>query len=380
MPTAIYVHIPFCEHICHYCDFNKVFLQGQPVDEYIQALDSELADAADKYLTEPIQTIYIGGGTPTALSAQQLEKVLSSLHNRFSLTHRLKEWTVEVNPGGVNEDQLNVLRDYGVNRLSIGVQTFDSLLLKKIGRTHQPEDIYKTIERARQKGFNNLTVDLMFGLPEQTMEAFDDTLKKAFSLEIEHFSAYSLKVEEKTVFYNLLRKGKLPLPTEDEEAVMYERLIEQMNVHGYNQYEISNFAKPGYESKHNIIYWNNEEYFGMGAGAHGYINGVRYANIGPVQKYIQSITEKKQARFEAHKLSKKERMEEEMFMGLRMLEGVSKQRFFERYGVQLTDVYQKQIEQLVARQLIEVTQDRVSLTRKGVFLANEVFEQFLVVE
>ncbi|MDE5413860.1 radical SAM family heme chaperone HemW [Alkalihalobacterium chitinilyticum] len=380
MPTAIYVHIPFCEHICHYCDFNKVFLQGQPVDEYVQALDIELADAADKYFTEPIQTIYIGGGTPTALSAKQLEKVLASLHKHFTLNDSLKEWTVEVNPGGVTDDQLNVLRDYGVNRLSIGVQTFDPFLLKKIGRTHQPEDIYKTIERARQKGFNNLTVDLMFGLPEQTMEAFDATLKKAFSLEIEHFSAYSLKVEEKTVFYNLLRKGKLPLPTEDEEALMYERLIEQMNKHGYHQYEISNFAKSGYESKHNIIYWNNEEYFGIGAGAHGYINGVRYANIGPVQKYIQSISEKKQARFEANELSEKERMEEEMFMGLRMLDGVSKQKFYERYGIQLTEMYQKQIEQLAASQLIQVTPDRVKLTRKGVFLANEVFEQFLVVE
>ncbi|MEB1807540.1 MAG: radical SAM family heme chaperone HemW [Bacillaceae bacterium] len=380
MPTAIYVHIPFCEHICHYCDFNKVFLQGQPVDEYVQALDSELADAAAKYLTEPIQTIYIGGGTPTALSASQLEKVLASLHEHFTLNDSLKEWTVEVNPGGVTDDQLNVLRDYGVNRLSIGVQTFDPILLKRIGRTHQPEDIYKTIERARQKGFKNLTVDLMFGLPEQTMEAFDATLKKAFSLEIEHFSAYSLKVEEKTVFYNLLRKGKLPLPTEDEEAVMYERLIEQMNKHGYHQYEISNFAKSGYESKHNIIYWNNEEYFGIGAGAHGYINGVRYANIGPVQKYIQSIAEKRQARFEANELSEKERMEEEMFMGLRMLDGVSKQKFYERYGIQLTDLYEKQIEQLAASQLIQVTPDQVKLTRKGVFLANEVFEQFLVVE
>ncbi|WP_216830073.1 radical SAM family heme chaperone HemW [Alkalihalobacterium elongatum] len=380
MPTAIYVHIPFCEHICHYCDFNKVFLQGQPVDEYIQAIDNELEAAADNYFTAPIETIYIGGGTPTALSAKQLEKLLFSLHNHFSLTKDLKEWTVEVNPGGVTDDQLYVLREFGVNRLSIGVQTFDPNLLKQIGRTHQPQDIYRTIDLARQKGFDNITVDLMFGLPKQTIQSFEDTLKDAFSLEIEHFSAYSLKVEEKTVFYNLLRKGKLPLPTEDEEAVMYERLIEQMNKHGYYQYEISNFAKRGYESKHNLIYWNNEEYFGIGAGAHGYINGVRYANIGPVQKYIQSINDTKKARIEAHQLTQNEKMEEEMFMGLRKLEGVSQRRFYERFGVNLMDLYHKQIEDLIQSQLIEVDNDKVRLTRKGVFLANEVFEQFLVVE
>ncbi|OLO38868.1 coproporphyrinogen III oxidase [Alkalihalophilus pseudofirmus] len=379
MPTAIYVHIPFCEHICHYCDFNKVFLHGQPVDEYVSALDSEMKEVANQFLKEPIETIYIGGGTPTALSPQQLEKVLISLHQHFSLTDSLKEWTVEVNPGGLTEEQLTVLHHYGVNRLSIGLQTFDPSLLEKIGRTHQPEDIYKTIDLARQKGFNNLTVDLMFGLPTQSLTSYKDTLQKAFALEIEHFSAYSLKVEEKTVFYNLLRKGKLPLPSEDEEAIMYELLIDQMNQHGYHQYEISNFAKRGYESKHNLIYWNNEEYFGVGAGAHGYIEGVRYANIGPVQKYIQSIDATNQARLESHSLSENEKREEEMFMGLRKLEGVSQQKFKKRFGVEVMEIYREQIQRLVENQLLEIDRDRIKLTKKGVFLANEVFEQFLVV-
>ncbi|WP_209122979.1 radical SAM family heme chaperone HemW [Alkalihalobacillus sp. BA299] len=378
MPTAIYVHIPFCEHICHYCDFNKVFLHGQPVDEYVSALDIEMKEAA-KRLKAPIETIYIGGGTPTALSVQQLDKVLTSLHQHFSLSGQLKEWTVEVNPGGITDEQLNVLKEYGVNRLSIGLQTFDPILLNKIGRTHKPEDIYKTIERARRKGFSNLTVDLMFGLPTQTMHSFEDTLIKAFTLEIEHFSAYSLKVEEKTVFYNLLRKGNLPLPSEDEEATMYELLIDQMDEHGYRQYEISNFAKQGYESKHNLIYWNNEEYFGLGAGAHGYIDGVRYANIGPVQRYIQSINETKQARIESHQLSKSEQMEEEMFMGLRKLDGVSLEKFKKRYGIDVLEVYSKQIATLLERQLVSIDHNRIKLTKKGVFLANEVFEQFLAV-
>lgn len=376
LPKAVYIHIPFCEQICHYCDFTKVFIKGQPVDDYIEACKTEMKETVAQFPYENIKSIYIGGGTPTTLSALQLQNLLTSL-NEFFKPDRNVEYTIEVNPGNATEEKLAVLKDAGINRLSIGVQAFQADLLNKIGRNHEEKDIYDTINKARKFGFENISIDLMFGLPGQTMEMFSETLQKSLKLEIPHFSAYSLKVEEKTVFYQLQRKGSLLLPSEDEEVQMYDLLMNTLLKHGYNHYEISNFSKDGYESKHNLTYWNNEEYYGIGAGAHGYMNGNRYSNAGPIKKYISLVETKGSSVIESNLVSLNEKIEEEMFLGLRKLEGVSISRFQAKYKKSPFEIFGKQIELLQKQGLLEIKDRNICLTKKGLFLANEVFEKFL---
>ncbi|PFA64589.1 coproporphyrinogen III oxidase [Bacillus sp. AFS015802] len=370
---SAYIHIPFCEHICHYCDFNKVFLEGQPVDEYLISLGNEMKQ---RVLTPgKLDTIFVGGGTPTSLDAGQLDLLCESITTH--LPFEKGEFTFEANPGDLGEDKLRVLKDHGVNRLSFGVQSFNDDLLKGIGRTHKSEDVYTSVEAAQKIGFSNISIDLIYSLPKQTEEDFQDTLKKALDLELPHYSAYSLIVEPKTVFYNLMRKGKLSLPSQDQEAAMYEILIDTMEKYGINQYEISNFAKPGYESKHNLVYWDNNEYYGLGAGAHGYINGVRYSNYGPLKKYMDPISEGSLPTIQEHQVTKAEMMEEEMFLGLRKAEGVSKSTFQQKFGSSIESVFGSSIEEMEKRGLLSVNEERIALTKQGRFLGNEVFQSFL---
>ncbi len=282
MAKSAYIHIPFCEHICHYCDFNKVFLEGQPVDEYLMRLGEEMKLSRQE---GQLDTIFVGGGTPTSLDARQLAYLCEKINEHLPFSGG--EFTFEANPGDLGEEKLKVLKDHGVNRLSFGVQSFNDELLKSIGRTHKSEDVYTSVKAAEKVGFENISIDLIYSLPKQTEEDFKDTLTKALDLGLPHYSAYSLIVEPKTVFYNLMRKGKLSLPSQEQEAAMYDVLIQTMERYGIHQYEISNFAKEGFESLHNLVYWDNEEYFGLGAGAHGYINGVRYSNHGPLKKYME---------------------------------------------------------------------------------------------
>ncbi|WP_100372233.1 radical SAM family heme chaperone HemW [Bacillus sp. FJAT-45037] len=378
MRTAAYIHIPFCEHICHYCDFNKVFLKNQPVDQYIDSLLIEMKRTIERASIDTLKTIYIGGGTPTALSAEQLKHLFDGMH-RILPMQDLVEFTVEVNPDSGEEDKLQVMKEAGVNRLSIGVQSFDTSLLQGIGRTHTSHSVYDAVQRSRQAGFDNISLDLMFGLPNQSVEQFIDTIEKASVLGVEHVSAYSLKIEEKTVFFNRQRKGKLSLPPEDDEVTMYQELQARTKQNGFDQYEISNFAKPGYESQHNLVYWNNDEYYGFGAGAHGYVNGVRNHNIGPISKYIQAIESGDLPYLQEHRVTKVEQIEEAMFMGLRKLAGVNLSTLSTRYNVDLKEVYRDQITNLTKRGLLEQDGDVLRLTDDGLLLANEVFEQFLAV-
>ncbi|WP_449537035.1 radical SAM family heme chaperone HemW [Ferdinandcohnia sp. Marseille-Q9671] len=378
MVQAAYLHIPFCEHICHYCDFNKVFLKGQPVDEYLQYMDREMINTVSAYPPSSFNTIFVGGGTPTALSAKQLEVFLTSINRHLLPRSNDLEFTFEANPGDLTEDKLRVLLDSGVNRLSFGVQTFDDHLLKAIGRTHRKKDVFKSIELARRVGFRNISVDLMYALPNQTLESFKESLDLGFSLDVEHVSAYSLIIEPKTVFYNLMRKGKLHLPSQENEAQMYELLLKEMAKHGFLQYEISNFSKKGFESQHNLTYWNNEEYYGIGAGAHSYVFGKRISNAGPIKKYMTAIDEQGFPHVETHTVTKEEKMEEELFLGLRKTEGVSMSHFKEKFSVSIFDVFANQILEQKEKGLLEEQEDTIRLTHKGKFLGNEVFQAFLL--
>lgn len=376
MIQAAYIHIPFCEHICHYCDFNKVFLKGQPVDEYLDSLEKEIKLTIDKYGEQTLSTIFVGGGTPTSLSASQLERLCGIINTELQ-QHQGIEYTFEANPGDLTEDKLKALYEGGVNRLSFGVQSFNNELLQRIGRTHKAEDVFSSIEAAKKIGFNNISVDLIYSLPGQTLEDFKDTLKTAFTLDIQHYSGYSLIIEPKTVFYNLMRKGKLPTPGEDVEASMYGVLMEEMTSHGFQQYEISNFAKPGFKSKHNLTYWNNEQYFGFGAGSHGYIAGNRYSNYGPLKKYMQPLEQGEFPIMHEQKVSLVEQMEEELFLGLRKNQGVSLTSFGKKYNNTVLQLFEKEIKGLLDRGLIKIQGEYLKLTDKGRFLGNEVFQSFI---
>ncbi|MEG0293862.1 radical SAM family heme chaperone HemW [Enterococcus sp.] len=375
--TSAYIHIPFCEHICYYCDFNKVFLEGQPVDEYIESLLKEIRLTLEQYPTAISETIYIGGGTPTSLTAKQLDVLLTGVH-RYLPTATTKEFTVEANPGDLTSEKLEVLKAHGVNRLSMGVQTFDDRLLKKIGRKHSVQDVYDTIKLLEKKQFDNVSIDLIYALPGQTLESFRDTLNQALAFDLPHYSMYSLILENKTMFMNWIRQGRLELPSQEIETQMFAEAMEAMEKSGHHQYEISNFARPGKESMHNLVYWNNENYFGFGAGASGYLGNQRYKNLGPIQHYMKPLKENQRPIVETEELTLQNRIEEEMFLGLRKLEGVSLANFKEKFKKELTEVYAKILPDLEAEGLAVVDEKRLRLTSKGLFVGNDVFEKFLL--
>ncbi|MGE7215935.1 radical SAM family heme chaperone HemW [Priestia koreensis] len=376
MVKAAYLHIPFCHHICHYCDFNKVFFQNQPVEAYLEAMDQEMKQTVSAFPTKQLETIFVGGGTPTALDEKQLEQFLTSIRTYLPLAEN-GEYTFEANPNELTKEKLTLLKEYGVNRLSIGVQTFDEQLLKTIGRVHTNEEVERLVKLAKEMGFSNISLDLMYGLPGQDLDMFHQSIEKALELDVEHISSYSLIVEPKTVFYNLMRKGKLHTPSEDDEAKMYGFLMETLAKSNFHQYEISNFAKPGYESRHNLTYWDNEEYYGIGAGAHGYVGGVRRSNVAPIKRYMDLVGETGFAYLDQHVVTKGEQLEEEMFLGLRKTKGVSKERFEEKFGQSIQSVFGDAIAEQVKLGLLTDEDDYVRLTTKGRFLGNEVFQAFL---
>lgn len=379
MARGVYIHIPFCHQICNYCDFNKVFFKNQPVDEYIEAVGREMEMAVSRKpeVFSHIETIFLGGGTPTALSAGQITRLLELVRTHIPMEH-VVEFSSEANPDELSEEKLSALLAGGVNRLSMGVQSFDQGLLQKIGRTHSNEHVYETIALAKKVGFTNISIDLMYGLPHQTMEQWEETLRLALDLKLPHYSAYSLIVEPKTIFYIQYAKGRLALPTEDLEADMYDVLMKEMEARGLDQYEISNFAKPGFASIHNKIYWDNDEYAGFGAGAHGYVDGVRYSNHGPIKKYIEAVESGQLPIIHEHEVSLLERLEEQMFLGLRKVEGVEAAVFEEKFNETIWTKYRTVIEELKLKGLLESDEKGIRLTRKGRFVGNEVFQQFLL--
>ena len=371
-PTSAYVHIPFCTQICYYCDFSKVFIKNQPVDSYLEHLLEEF----QSYDIQKLRTLYIGGGTPTALSASQLEVLLNGLTKNLDLS-ALEELTIEANPGDLDADKIAVLKNSAVNRVSLGVQTFDDKMLKKIGRSHLEKDIYENIDRLKLAGFDNISIDLIYALPGQTMEQVKDNVAKAIGLDIPHMSLYSLILENHTVFMNRMRRGKLPLPKEELEAEMFEYIIAELEKSGFEHYEISNFSKPGFESRHNLMYWDNAEYYGIGAGASGYVNGVRYKNHGPIRHYLTAV-EEGNARITEEHLIQKEQMEEEMFLGLRKKSGVSMTRFEEKFGRSFDGLYGEIVKDLVQQGLMQIEGDRVRMTKRGLFLGDTVAERFIL--
>ena len=371
-PSSAYVHIPFCTQICYYCDFSKVFIKNQPVDAYLEHLIQETRS----YEIGKLRTLYIGGGTPTALSAQQLAYLLTELPKVMDLSE-VEEFTIEANPGDLDPDKIAVLKESQVNRVSLGVQTFDNKMLKKIGRSHQEQDIYDNIRHLKQAGFDNISIDLIYALPGQTMDQVKENVAKAIDLDIPHMSLYSLILENHTVFMNRMRRGKLPLPKEELEAEMFEYIIEELEKAGFEHYEISNFSKLGFESRHNLVYWDNAEYYGLGAGASGYVDGIRYKNHGPIRHYLEAV-EAGKARITEEHLTLEEKMEEELFLGLRKKTGVSKVRFEEKFGISFDQRYGQVVASLTEQGLLVPDDKQVRMTKRGLFLGDTVAEKFIL--
>jgi len=373
---AVYIHIPFCTNKCFYCDFNSYVLKDQPVMDYLRALDKEMELTVSAHPPGTIKSIFVGGGTPTVLKPNEMEYFLQSVKRHFPDWSDDIEFSMEANPGTTDLEKLSVMRKGGVNRISFGVQAFQNTLLSGIGRIHDTDDVYRSLENARTAGFNNMSIDLMFGLPNQTLDMLAESVDKALALELPHYSIYSLKVEENTLFHTMYQRNQLPLPDEEDELNMYLLLMDRMKAAGYKQYEISNFAKPGFESRHNMTYWRNEDYYGLGAGAHGYIGRQRHVNIKGVNPYNEAANVGL-PRLESFEVSREEAMEDFLMVGLRVLDGVSGSRFRQQFGISMEEIFAKPLNKMVGAGLLDPTDDGYRLSSKGILFGNDVFAEFI---
>lgn len=366
MEKSLYVHIPFCVQKCLYCDFNS-YTNINFQDEYIDALIKEL----DLIKEINFKTIFIGGGTPTILSIPNFERLLEKVSK-----YKAIEFTVEANPGTLNQEKLELMKLNGVNRLSIGLQAWQDRLLKKLGRIHNLGDFIESYNNARKCGYNNINIDLMFGLPDQSMEDWKETVGNVLALKPEHISSYGLIIEEGTPFFNMHEKGTLVTPGEDIENDMYHYAINEFKNAGLHQYEISNFSLDGYECIHNLTYWRDEEYIGVGAGAHSYIQNKRFFNLSGVRDYIRGINSGSPIEEETS-LSKEDEMSEFMFLGLRLMKGIDINDFKLRFGMDIDDIYSREILESITEGLLIRDGVMLKLTPKGVDFSNQVFVKFI---
>jgi oxygen-independent coproporphyrinogen-3 oxidase len=369
---SLYIHIPFCRQKCLYCDFPSFAGKENWMLDYTKALCKEIESKADK----KIRTIFIGGGTPTYLSLECLELLKESI-DKLCKTQDV-EFTIEGNPDSFSREKLEVFKRMGVNRLSIGLQAWQDKLLKNIGRIHSLEQFLFSFNNARELGFKNINVDLMFGLPDQTLENWKETLENIVELEVEHISCYSLIVEENTVFYKMNLESMLTVPSEEIERQMYEYAVNFLKKKYFNQYEISNFSRKDFECRHNLTYWNLNEYIACGSGSHSYIGGIRYRNEEDIEKYVQMIREKGTSVIEEHKNSQEDEMEEFMFMGLRKIEGISEVEFKNRFKISIDEIYKDIINKFLNVNLLVRNNSRIYLTEKGIELSNQVMCEFIL--
>lgn len=373
-PRAAYVHIPFCISKCRYCAFNSI-VGGEPTfASYAAAVVNEIK--MSEPMPEPLDSVYFGGGTPTVLGAEKLLRLLDALTTHLGVISGA-EVTVEANPDTISSDLLIALRKAGFNRLSIGVQSFDDNLLAVLGRTHNSYLAEQSVRLAKDCGFDNISIDLMYALPGQTLDAWRLDLDCALQLEPKHISLYELSIEEGTPFAELQAEGNLDLPSEDDRIEMYLMVRRMLRRFGYEQYEISNFAIEGYRSRHNQVYWRNEAYYGFGAGASSYIGGVRSTNESDVCRYIDLVSSGERAVAYSERLDMKDTLGETLMLGLRMLDGVNFGYLNERFGLDVKSHYSREISDLINRGLIEVSNGCMKLTESGLLLANEVALAFM---
>ena len=384
---GIYVHIPFCKQKCYYCDFKSYANKEELIEKYIKWLKYEIKEVGegnkldyendlDELVT--VKTIYIGGGTPSYLDSKYIKEIIEEIRENFKLADKV-EITIEVNPGTVNKTKLLDYINSGINRISIGLQSTDNELLKRIGRIHKYEDFLQTYNMAREVGFKNINVDLMLALPGQTIAKLEKGLKQVIDLQPEHISLYSLIIEDGTKIEKMLKNNEITLPDENIKRKMYWETKKVLEEAGYIHYEISNFAKEGYKSEHNWNCWSQKEYMGFGVAAHSYTNDVRFSNIDSIEEYIENYEQGNVTdNFVFHeKQTQSSKMKEYMMLGLRKIEGISIQEFKNKFVGNPLYIYRKELQKLVEEELIEIELDKIKLTKKGLDFANIVWEEFI---
>jgi oxygen-independent coproporphyrinogen-3 oxidase len=393
-PSSAYLHIPFCRRRCAYCDFNTYAGREALISSYVAALCREIetvGQAAPVRLT--LHTIYFGGGTPSLLSPSQCERILTTLRQHYALAEET-EITLEANPGTLSRAVLAALHHLGINRLSLGMQSAHTAELERLGRTHTLAEVVESVRWAREAGFHNLNLDLIYGLPQQSLTQWQTTVQQAVALAPEHLSLYALTVEPHTPLGRQIERGLLPPPDPDLAATMYEWASDYLERHGYAQYEISNWSRPGFACRHNLTYWRDQPYLGFGAGAHGYVNRYRCMNVLRIPAYIQRLSEAGQktlpfpfsaATVRRSTVSRHTAMQETMMLGLRLTgEGVVEDAFRQRFGVTMSRIFGVEIEELLRLGLVEWAQDEktgyrraLRLTRRGRLLGNQAFLRFV---
>ena len=373
---GIYIHIPFCKRKCNYCDFISFSGKEELIEEYINSLKREINNYKINKEDYLINTIYFGGGTPSYIESRYIIEILKDLKQKFNIS-KDAEITIEINPGTVDEQKLKDYYNSGINRISFGLQSTKSELLKLVGRIHSYTSFLEAYNLARKVGFKNINVDLMIGLPVQTLEDVEKDLERITELKPEHISVYSLIVEEGTIIEQRISNKELYLPSEELERKMYWKVKEELEKQGYAHYEISNFSKPGYKSKHNMSCWNQEEYIGFGLAAHSYIDNKRYSNTENIEKYIVGADDPVRPQTIHETQSKEDKMKEYMLLSLRKIEGVKISEFKNKFVDNPIYLYRESLNKLVIQELIEIDIDRIKLTNKGIDLANIVWEEFV---
>jgi oxygen-independent coproporphyrinogen-3 oxidase len=386
MPLSIYIHVPFCLTKCTYCAFNTYTKLEHLIEPFVDALIHEIDIVGLSKPGQTVHTIFFGGGTPSLLIPEQIERILAALAHHYHITPDA-EITLEANPNDLNRPYLTRLHEIGVNRLSIGIQSTHDHELKLFARRHTNDDIAGAVSSARLAGFNSLNLDLIYGAPYQTLESWEWTLKQVLALKPDHLSLYALGLEEGTPMRDWVAQGRLPSPDDDLTADMYELATDVLAAAGFEQYEISNWAKPGHASRHNLQYWRNDEYIGLGPGAHGYAGGFRYWTILAPQKYIQAMQAahpdgyeypRTPATDEATLVDRPNEISETLIMGLRLLEhGIGWQSFQDRFGEDLRAIHGPVIDRFVGYELLETNSNGVRLTRKGRLLSNAIFRELV---
>ena len=374
---GLYVHVPFCAQKCNYCDFNsyKIEEKNQKKD-YLISIKKEMELYKEEFKNKEFTSVFLGGGTPSILTPEELTILMENIYSNFNIK-RDAEITMECNPGTLNKVKLKAIKSLGINRLSMGLQVTQDHHLKYIGRIHTYEQFEKNYKDAIEVGIDNINVDLMYSLPNQSFDEWKETLNKIINLNPSHISAYSLILEEGTKFYDMYLNKEFELNDEEVDISIYNYTIDTLYKNGYHQYEISNYAKEGYECKHNIVYWKCDNYLGLGPGASGYINNYRYSNICDINEYNKCLEYNKKPIEEKNVLSKKDEMEEFIFMGLRMNEGINLDEFYEKFNVNFKHKYNNILDKLKNLNLIIEQNNNIALTQRGRELSNTVFIEFI---
>ncbi|MCI8362030.1 MAG: oxygen-independent coproporphyrinogen III oxidase [Clostridia bacterium] len=373
---GIYVHIPFCKSKCSYCDFTSFANKEKIIEKYIECLKKEIKNKESNNCI--IDTIYIGGGTPSFIESKYIKEIVETIKSKFKIKQEA-EITIEINPGTVNEEKLKDYKKTGINRISIGLQSTNNKILKQIGRIHTYEEFLNTYNLAKKVGFKNINVDLMLALPSQTLEELEDSIQKVIKLEPKHISVYSLIIEEGTKMQQLVDSKKIQLPSDELERKMYWNIKNKLEENGYIHYEISNFSKKGFESKHNTNCWNQKEYLGLGLSAHSYINNERFCNTSNIEEYIKNVENNNfKGNIQICEIqNEEEKKKEYMLLALRKLEGVNIGEFKNKFVDNPIYLYRKELEKLVNEDLIEIDLNNIKLTNKGLDLANLVWKEFV---